>query len=247
MPFDIKNTPESLRSEEAYLFHELREQACFTVKVPDKLHQKINKYLQELFVNAQEVVNSDHLFYRARLHEFAQSEAFSCDKMGAPPKDKINQGRIQPQGQAVLYTATEIDTAIAEVRPSVESLITVGEFYQNCGEHIRVINLTRHQNFADCIGSESIDYAKLNNILKSIRFSQREFSRQVHINQPRKYLDTIYISQLIRENGFDGVSYKSLLNDGGVNYAFFTPEKFSCKKTSVHKVTSVLVKSEKQT
>lgn len=247
MPYDIEKTPEHLRSEEAYLFHTVREQACLTVKIPEKLRQKIEDYLQELFVRAEEIVNSDSSFYRARHHEFDQREAFPRNEMGAPPKHKTSQGRIQPQGQPVLYTATDADTAIAETRPSVDSLLTVGEFRPNCGEHIRVLNLTRHQKFSDCVGTSSIDEKKWNSILKSIYFSQREFSRQLHADQPGKYLDTIYISQLIREKGFDGVAYKSLLHEGGVNYAFFTPEKLSCTETFVYKVTSVRVQSEKRT
>lgn len=247
MPYDIEKTPDYLRSEEGYLFHALREQACLTVKVPEKLRQKIEGYLCELFIHAEEIVNSDFSFYRARLHDLGQDEAFPRDQIGAPPRHKTSQGRIQPQGQPVLYTATDADTAIAETRPSVESLLTVGEFHPNCGEYIRVLNLTRHQKFSDCIGTSAIDYTKLNNILKSVYFSQREFSRQLHADQPGRYLDTIYISQLIREKGFDGVAYKSLLREGGVNYAFFTPEKLSCAETSVYKVTSVQVQSEKRT
>lgn len=247
MPYDIEKTPDYLRSEEGYLFHSLREQASLTVKIPEKLRQKIEDYLRELFVHAEEIVNSDRSFYRARIHDFDRDEAFPRDEMGAPPKHKTSQGRVQPQGQAVLYTASDADTAIAETRPSVESLLTVGEFRQNGGEHIRVLNLTRHQKFSECIGTSAIDYKKLNNILKSVYFSQREFSRQLHADQPGRYLDTIYISQLIREKGFDGVAYKSLLREGGVNYAFFTPEKLSCTETSVYKVTSVQVQSEKRT
>lgn len=246
MPYDIKRTPEHLRSEEAYLFHELREKACLSVKVPEKLRQRIDSYLSDLFAHAQEIVNSDFLFYRARLHEFGQHDAFPLEEMGAPPKNKSNHGRIQPQGQIVLYTATDADTAIAENRPSIESLLTVGEFHPKCGEYIRVLNLTRHQDFSDCIGESSIDYRRLNSILKSVYFSQREFSRQSHADQPGRYLDTIYISQLIRENGFDGVAYKSLLHKGGINYAFFTPERLSCVGTSVYKVNSVHVQSEKR-
>lgn len=247
MPYDTRKTPEHLRSEEGYLFHSLREQACLTVKIPEQLRQKVDNYLRELFVHGEEIVNSDFAFYRARIHEFDRDEAFPRDEMGTPPKHKTNQGRIQPQGQPVLYTATDADTAIAETRPSVESLLTVGEFRPNGGEHIRVLNLTRHQKLSECIGTSSIDYTKLNNILKSVYFSQREFSRQLHADQPGRYLDTIYISQLIREKGFDGVAYKSLLHEGGVNYAFFTPEKLSCTEAWVYKVKSVQVQSEKRT
>lgn len=245
MVFDLDKIPEHLRTSEALLFHQLREQACLTINVPKELQGEVEKYLSELFSHAEEIVNSDFLFYRARCHEFDQREAFPIYQMGAPPKHKTSQGRIQHQGQPVLYTATDADTAIAETRPSVDSLLTVGEFCPNCGESIRVLNLTRHQKFSDCFGTSSIDTNKLSNILKSVNFSQREFSRQAHSDQPGRYLDTIYISQLIREKGFDGVAYKSLLNEGGVNYAFFTPEKLSCTETWVCKVTSVQVQSEK--
>lgn len=247
MTLDLDKIPEYMRSKEAFLFHQLREQACLTIKVPKELRGEVEKYLFELFVHAEEIVNSDLSFFRARRHEFDQGEAFPRDQMCAPPKHKTSQGRIQPQGQPVLYTAIDADTAIAETRPSVESLLTVGEFRPNCGEHIRVLNLTRHQKFSDCFGTSTIDAKKLNDILKSVNFSQREFSRQAHSDQPGRYLDTIYISQLIREKGFDGVAYKSLLHEGGINYAFFTPEKLSCTETWVYKVTSVQVQSEKRT
>lgn len=247
MPLDISTKfPWYYESKEATLFHAIRQEACLTVTISEELEQKIDRHLDDLLLYTEDFVDSDSIFYRARLHELDQNEKFSLDQMGAPPGNKTNQGRIQPKGQRVLYTATDVDTAIAELRPATGSLLTVGEFRLNKGDRLRIFNLTKHQPFAECFTASAIDQNLWEKICRSMRFSQREFSRQVHTDTTGRYLDTIYISQRIQKIGFDGVAYKSLLNEDGVNYAFFAHEKLSCTEASTYKVTSVLVKSQKQ-
>jgi len=47
--------------------------------------------------------------------------------MGAPPNEKVSDGRGNPKGISYLYTANSIETAIYEVRPYLEDKITVAE------------------------------------------------------------------------------------------------------------------------
>lgn len=143
----------------------------------------------------------------------------------------------------MLYTATDIDTAVAEVRPSMDSMLTIAEFCPRSGAALNVLNLTKYEALTPEDDPDSL-MARIHRVSKAMRFSEREFSKQAHPNDPDKYLDTIFVAQVIREAGFDGVAYRSLLNAGGVNYAFFSPDRLECKApVTVRRVTSVKVES----
>lgn len=240
---DLHKIPEHLRSTEGHLFHSLRQQAALQVSVPDELREKVEAQLARLFSDAGEHIYDSRRFYRARIHDYDQVSPFEKDKMGPPPEAKATLGRVQLAGQSMLYTATTAETAIAEVRPSFGSQLSVAEFSVLQANLLRVLNLTRYEGILDK-GPYGFTQ-QITKIHKAMSFSEREFSRQTHPNDPAKYLDTIYITQLIREKGFDGIAYRSLLHKGGMNYAFFSPDNLECVSDSVvWTVKSVEYKSE---
>jgi hypothetical protein len=126
--FDISKLPNHKRSHEAHLLHEIREHAYLTVTVPEELKKKLEEALAYYFENSSEVVDSKGRFYRTRIHEFDQVTSYKLDEMGAPPKECASLGRIQLARNSVLYTSAEIETAIAEVRPSVGCNLTIATF-----------------------------------------------------------------------------------------------------------------------
>ena len=85
------------------------------------------------------------LFYRARV--VADEQAFQsiakdpAAQMGPPPPPLRRAGRMNAAGIAVFYGATERDTAIAELRPAVGSLISLAAFHVR--RPIYVLDLTR--------------------------------------------------------------------------------------------------------
>ncbi|MEI4505980.1 RES domain-containing protein [Sphingopyxis sp. CCNWLW253] len=85
------------------------------------------------------------LFYRARI--VADEEAFRAiaqnpaGLMGPPPRPLRRAGRMNAAGIAVFYGATEKDTAVAELRPAVGSLISLAAF--RVYRPIHVLDLTR--------------------------------------------------------------------------------------------------------
>lgn len=85
------------------------------------------------------------LFYRARV--VADEEAFRAIQkdpaslMGSPPPGLRRAGRMNAAGIAVFYGATEKETAIAELRPAVGSLISLAAFRVH--RPIHVLDLTR--------------------------------------------------------------------------------------------------------
>lgn len=240
---DLSQLPDELRSDEAYLFHSLKSAARLQIAIPDDLRNRLIEVLSSLFAQSKETLPDNCRLFRARVHGFGQERAFEPTQMGAPPAEKASAGRVQLAGDPVLYTATEIETAVAEVRPSVGSILTIAEFCPRAGEALNVLNLTKYEALAPGDDPDSL-MARMHRVSKAMRFSEREFSKQAHPNDPDKYLDTIFVAQVIREAGFDGVAYRSLLNAGGVNYAFFSPERLECKvPLTVRRVKSVRVES----
>jgi hypothetical protein len=242
--FELSEIPGHQRSSDGQLFHSLRQQASLKVSVPDELREKVEAQLENLFSAAGEQIDDSRTFYRARIHEFNQIAPFLKEEMGAPSGDKANLGRMQLAGHPMLYTATQAETTIAEVRPSYGNLVSIAEFSVKAGCVLKILNLVQYEKPAINDGPDAFIPSVLK-IANSMRFSEREFSRQMHENDPTRYLDTIYITQIIREKGFDGIAFRSLMNKGGVNYAFFNPECFRCVAVPVvWKVTSAEYQAE---
>lgn len=83
--------------------------------------------------------------YRARRAESdAKGLAILKDparELGPPQPELAVAGRMNPAGISVFYGALSEDTAIAEVRPFVGSLVIVGRF--TCVETLRLLDLTQ--------------------------------------------------------------------------------------------------------
>lgn len=224
---DLSKIPEYQRSDEATILYMLRQTAAVKVSVPEVLRKKIDEALGTFFSDASEQIDDARKFYRARIHDFGQCSPFARNEMRGRQDKEAPIGRTQPSGQAVLYTAREAETAIAEVRPHCGSKVTIAEFSVKPGCTLRILNLTKYVKPVADKGPEDF-MRSVFDLGKSMRFSEREFSRLVHADDPSKYLDTIYITQVVREQGFDGIAYRSLLNKGGLNYAFFNPRSLAC-------------------
>ncbi len=241
---DLSEIPEHQRSEEARIFHALRQTATLKVSVPEALRRKVDEALGTFFSDASELIDDTRKFYRARIHEYDQITPFSKEKMGPPPEGLASLGRVQLAGQPMLYTATKAETAIAEIRPHQESHVSIAEFSVKPGCSLWVLNLTKYENPVLDEGPDAF-MRHISHLVKVMHFSEREFSRQMHPDDPVRYLDTIYITQLVREQRFDGIAYRSLLHKGGVNFAFFNPGCLMCVTDPVvWKVQSVEYKCE---
>ena len=62
-------------------------------------------------------------------------------ELGPPPAKSAPSGRMNPAGISVFYGALSVDTAIAEVRPSVGSLVVVARF--SSSRVLRLLDLTQ--------------------------------------------------------------------------------------------------------
>lgn len=161
-------------------------------------------------------------FYRARICN--SNNIFLPAEMGRPPINKAKGGRANPVGISYLYTASDVDTAIAEVRPSVGDKVSVAEF-----SSVKELILLDLRNPRETISPFEIgDEDQIIQILNEMSFliklgeqlSKPILPKEVEL----EYLASQYLSEMIKHFGYDGVVYKSSVGKG-FNIAFFDDSK----------------------
>lgn len=157
-------------------------------------------------------------------------EGLSEEKSGIPPYRKTPNGRVNIAGIPILYTATEKETACAELRPMKDDYISIAEY--KITEDIDVANFTLEQ--IEKVENRLDGKLFLENMFKS-------FSLPIS-NELIDYLPSEFISEYIRLSHKDlsGIRYSSLHNEGGYNLALFSDEKCEFIKSIVVQCNRVI-------
>lgn len=152
------------------------------------------------------------LFRARRAISADEARQFLSDprqQLSAPLPEKANAGRMNPAGISVFYGAMSADVAIAEVRPSVGSIVVVGSFLPI--RPLRLLDLTqlRGVGFAGSVFAPGYQE----------RVSRAQFLRGFHRlivqpvqpqDEPLEYLPTQAVAEYVRNSlGFDGILYAS--------------------------------------
>jgi hypothetical protein len=196
----------------------------------------------------QIAVAKDTRFWRARrgaVHDKSAvaTEIDNITILGAtvpyPPDQMIprtenwqSEGRANPRGISYLYLGTNLNTALAEVRPWIGSLVSVGEFAT--ARELTVIDCSKYH--PGILGAyPEADAPREEGFWSEIDMA---FARPVERDDDVKdYIPTQIMSEFFRSEGFDGIQYKSLLDDEGHNVALFNlddAELRSCSLLEVH-------------
>jgi hypothetical protein len=193
------------------------------------------------FLTSQLILENQQIpetWYRARIQE--SDEPHPLDKMGAPPKEKASHGRANPAGISYLYMASDLTTAISEVRPHTGERVTVAEF--RITDEVKLADLREPRKLVTPFVCES--ESDLVQLRADIEFLERlgdELTRPV---LPRSaaidYIPSQYLCELIKNIGFDGVIYKSSVGDE-MNIALFYPQKAEVRSAAMHYVSRVSV------
>lgn len=158
-----------------------------------------------------------------------------------PRPDAASDGRANPEGIPRLYMAGDRHTAIAEVRPWIGSLVTVG-----------FLKTLRDLMVVDCRGTEAKSYWFLE---EEPSPAEREeavwaevaaaFREPVLRGDDRAgYAPTQVIAELFQHHEFDGIVYDSGFGDKAVNLVLFdtgAAEMFACE---IHEVRGVKLDHE---
>jgi len=185
------------------------------------------------------VVPKGFTFWRAALgsdmREVEQSGGKFEQDAPHPPKRMIpspefaRDGRANAEGVPCFYAATDKKTAMAEVRPWLNGLVSVACF--QLLKDIKIVDCSKfHAEHAFCklldrriddmespLTSDEINKAVWTDIDQS-------FSKPVaRADDKSEYITTQKIAELFSRNGYEGIAYKSMLTTDGFNIAIFDP------------------------
>lgn len=207
----------------------------FPQKAPIKEH--LEELLLHLFVSNEKI---PQYLYRSRVNE--TEGQIPLDEMGKPPAKISTAGRANPIGIPYLYTASNINTAIAEIRPHKGDKITVAKF--EVRDELKLADL---RDPRVSISPFALTDDGLSQVFKDLDYlchlgeelSKPILPREAHL----EYLSSQYLCELIKHCGFDGVIYQSSVGDGD-NYAIFKEGPLKIVEAKTYIVNEVRITSE---
>lgn len=212
------------------------ENRFFPKNIPDL--DRLGQLLEDHLRSAPEDIPD--VLYRARAMDGDQPHP--PDMMGKPPQGVSTHGRANPAGIPYLYLASDVSTAIAEMRPHPGEHVCVAAFkviskpktvdLRNPRKTISPFSLSDEREF---------DVAQLRSEVSFLCQLGEELTRPVLPREAHlEYLPSQYLCEFIKHCGFDGVMYRSSVG-GGVNFALFADAFTGVGAVEVYTVTRVNV------
>lgn len=186
-------------------------------------HDYLLKQLEYHFTSIITTVDPNDEFFRARIGEFEHNE-----DLNAPPEDKIlKSGRANPVGIRVLYSAIDIDTAIAEVRPWKSATVTIASVKPT--QSLKLVDLSKTSELRKKVTQSFFSVSNMQEQLDALDLLlclDEALSKPVFPDVSElEYIPSQYLTEFIKSLGYDGVIFRSSLGPGE-NYVFFNWEKF---------------------
>jgi len=173
------------------------------------------------------VLDAGTAFYRSRIasseleaRSFAENATVA---LGAAPKERAASNRMSPAGVPLLYVSREIDTCIAEVRPSIGDTVVVGHFKSTAPLKFFDFTMLSRQLQHTPLSFFDPDYQKRSEHRMLLEYLHEEIARPVRASDT-EYVVTQALAEFIRYDekwAFDGIAFQSVQCKGGVNYVFF--------------------------
>ena len=177
------------------------------------------------------------LLYRARVNDRDTNAPFPLDEMGTPPGRLAGHGRLNPRGIPYLYLASNLITAVSEVRPWVGCDLTVAEF--SLVDDCELVNFSKeylvNMPNGDQYEGAEFTWRKLITWTFSAPFDPRDDTA---------YVPTQYLAERIKGVGFAGIMYDSALSSGGYNVALFDVKKADAVRREKARVTATKVDAQ---
>ena len=217
---------------------------------------KAGEFLQVLVATSdsrQKVIDARTILWRAQIGHAVEDRdlgdgmvvvedpvPYMSDRMKPLPRS-AHEGRANPKGIPCLYLATHKKTAMAEVRPWVDGLISLGQF--ETVRSLKIIDFSNEDESVLRLYKTEPDSDVRQNIIWAM--IGQSFSRPV-TNAPStaEYVPTQIVAETFRQKGFDGIRYRSFLGDG-LNIALFDPDMATLTDCGLQEVLSVSFKFKK--
>jgi len=165
-------------------------------------------------------LSAGHQYFRAR--HSASKLAFSSGEMGPPPREQASGGRANPHGIPHLYLAKELETCIAEIRPTAPIYVYVARF--KTLRNVTVLDLCNVSPIDPFVDSDSLDIEVVD-IHRLVLGFANDLGKPVRRSTiGTEYLASQYICEFIKSIGIDGVMYRSAATSDGTNLVLFNSE-----------------------
>lgn len=185
-------------------------------------HEVLKEYLKRLTTTVEE-----DTFYRARI---SNDRELDMSDMGAPPPYLATAGRANSEGISHLYLASEKDTVISEIRPSLGDTVYIGKF--PIREELKVVDFRLLKSLDVFEFTDPTMYA-IN--LETFNEMSNAISKPVRSGDSKlDYLPTQFIVDFIKSlngndsAGYQGIVFESTLSTSGFNLMIFEPSQLSC-------------------
>lgn len=174
-----------------------------------------------LLEQLKSTIDKGDVLFRARISEVP----LLANKMGSPPAMIASGGRANPVGIPYLYLAENLDTCIAEVRPSNASVIYVSEFH--AFKELTFLDLTSPRCDSSVLKFEEQQLESVLCFLDLLERFSLELSMPVLPDKSHiEYIPTQYLCEFVKSvANFDGIVFKSSF-DQGRNYVVFDNASF---------------------
>lgn len=178
---------------------------------PDKFYDLYKDSFVELLANNVKTIHKGKIMYRARKgsHEIPFKDSKTFDKIHLypffgndiknPPINLTRAERFNREKYSYLYLANNFETALGETRPESGEICSVGKFA--CNSLIKLADLCKIKKLQEIVLRSNTQN------WKAYYFSQ-------------------FISDVVKEMGYDGIWYRSVQTNGYCAVVF-DPELFS--------------------
>lgn len=222
-------------------------------------HQKQLKNCKDLWVYIDNIPSYEwEQFFVDKLKlEDTVFWGFDAEQSGAPKPGQGNvQGRANPVGISYLYAANTLNTAISEIQPTIGQVISIAKI-----KILRKLNIFDF-NFCNSFKNSELMEKSIFEVKEQLGISiwklqvffntiSELFSKPA-LGNADNYYSTQYLSEFIKNMGFDGIRYKSSLKKGGLNIVLFntqnsekgSPKNYEIMSSSLHKIENVKMTSK---
>jgi hypothetical protein len=221
-------------------------------------YQKLAEKAKNIFEYIQNISFDEWERNYMNENQFQNSLFWGFNKAGSDaPRDKTTQGRVNPLGINYLYTAKNIDTAISEIQPTIGQIVSVASIKTRKKLNLFDFNFYgayRNSNLMQLSFDEIKEKLDLSSFWElEIFFNtiSELFSKPAFGNSDN-YYTTQFLSELLKDMGFDGIRYKSSLKRKGINIVLFdiskdgddNPKNYEILSSSLHRIENVKVTSK---
>jgi hypothetical protein len=223
------------------IWHEYKE----TVKHRNRFINSLPEELEVLLLSSQndryKLLRTENKLFRARVGSsddiVLSPYPANLNDMGMPPINKARAGRANPDGIPYLYLTSSKETAIAEVRPWCGAVVTIATF--NLLENLNTIN------FSFFSGKRLFDYIDIENVddaLCRIQFFNNLSSEMSQPISPSdsylEYIPTQYVTEFIKNEGYDGIIFDSSLGLGQ-NVVLFNQANIEVSSSELVRISKI--------